>query len=351
MRYVTLNVKNPGGLSPSAAATATIAGKACTTGGTFGYLSESTITTEASGKVASLNIREGSAVTDGMVVATLSSTSVQNSVSDSRLSLQDAELSYQNTLEQLDDYTITAPISGTVVTKNIKVGDNLDATNGQTELAVIYDLSYLSFDMSLDELDVSEVAVGQKVNIDCEALEGVEITGTITKVSVAGTTSNGVTTYPVTVQIADPPDGLLPGINVNATIVVDEAEDVIAVPVAAVQRGNVVYVKDSSAKNTENTMVSGQALPDGWKKVEVETGLSDDSYIEITSGLSEDDIVYVPQIVRESSQENGNMSMPGGGFGGGGMPSGGGGMPSGGGGMPSGGGGGGGRPNGGGGMP
>lgn len=346
VRYVTLNVKNPGGLSTSSAATATISGKACTTGGTFDYLSESSITAETSGKIASLNIREGSAVTDGMTVATLSSTSIQNSVSDSRLSLQDAQLSYQNTVDQLDDYTITAPISGTVVTKNIKVGDNLDATNGQTELAVIYDLSYLSFDMSLDELDVSEVAVGQEVNITCDALEGTQISGEITKVSVAGTTSNGVTTYPVTVQIANPPDGLLPGMNVDATIVVDEAEDVIAVPVAAVQRGNVVYIKDSSAKNTENIMVGGQTLPDGWREVKVETGLSDDSYIEVTSGLSEDDIVYVPQIVRESSDQN--SMMPGGDNMGGGMP---GGMPGGGGGMPSGSRGGGGMPGGGGGMP
>lgn len=255
-------------------------------------------------------------------------------------------MSYQNTVDQLDDYTITAPISGTVVTKNIKVGDNLDATNGQTELAVIYDLSYLSFDMSLDELDVSEVAVGQEVNITCDALEGTQISGEITKVSVAGTTSNGVTTYPVTVQIANPPDGLLPGMNVDATIVVDEAEDVIAVPVAAVQRGNVVYIKDSSAKNTENIMVGGQTLPDGWREVKVETGLSDDSYIEVTSGLSEDDIVYVPQIVRESSDQN--SMMPGGDNMGGGMP---GGMPGGGGGMPSGSRGGGGMPGGGGGMP
>lgn len=78
----------------------------------------------------------------------------------------------------------------------------------------------------------------------------------------------------------------------------------------------------------------------------METGLSDDSYIEVTSGLSEDDIVYVPQIVRESSDQN--SMMPGGDNMGGGMP---GGMPGGGGGMPSGSRGGGGMPGGGGGMP
>ena len=167
----------------------------------------------------------------------------------------------------------------------------------------------------------------------------------VTKVSVAGTTSNGVTTYPVTVQIDNPPDGLLPGMNVDAVIVVDEAENAVAVPVSAVQRGNIVYVKDDSATNTDGTMVNGTLLPDGWRAVEVETGLSDENYIEITSGIAEGDIVYVPETVRESSGEEGEMGMMPGGDMGGGMPSGdmgGGGMPAGGGGggMPSGGGGG-----------
>ncbi len=144
-------------------------------------------------------------------------------------------------------------------------------------------------------------------------------------------------------QIDDIPDGLLPGMNVDATIVLSEAADALAVPVAAVQRGNTVYVKDSSAKNTDNTMVNGTALPDGWRAVEVETGLSNDDYIEITSGLSEGDVVYVPQIQIASSSDD--MMMPGGDMGGGpgsdmsGGPGGGGGAPGGGGGAPGGGGG------------
>ena len=152
-----------------------------------------------------------------------------------------------------------------------------------------------------------------------------------------------MTTYPVTVQIDNPPEGLLPGMNVDATIVVDEAADAVAVPIAAVQRGNTVYVKDDSAKNTENAMVGGVLLPDGWRAVEVETGLSDDSYIEITSGIEPGDIVYVPEVQRDSSGDDFGM-MPGGDMGGmGGMPSGGG-MAGGRGGMPGGPGGGGGMP-------
>ena len=344
VKYVTIRVNNPGGLSTSSAATATVNGVACNQGAAFTYLSESTITAEASGTVTSLLVKEGAQVSNGTVIARLSSTATQNQVSNSKLSLEQQQLSYQNTVDKLDDYTITAPIDGTIITKNIKVGDTLDTTNGQTTMAVIYDLSYLTFDISLDELDVNKVAVGQTVNISCDSLtDAGTFEGTITKVSVAGTTSNGVTTYPVTVQIDDIPDGLLPGMNVDATIVLSEAADALAVPVAAVQRGNTVYVKDSSAKNTDGAMVNGVTLPDGWRAVEVETGLSNDDYIEITSGLSEGDVVYVPQIQIASSSDD--MMMPGGDMGGG--PGGDmGGGPGGGGGAPGGGG-----PGGGGGMP
>ena len=343
VKYVTIRVT-------SSAATATVGGVACNQGANFTCLSESTITADASGTVASLSVSEGSRVSVGSVIAKLSSTSTENQITNSKLSLEQQQLSYQNTVDKLDDYTITAPIDGTIITKNIKVGDTLDATNGQTTLAVIYDMSYLTFDISLDELDVNEVAVGQTVNITCDSLtDAGTFEGTVTKVSVAGTTSNGVTTYPVTVRIDSAPDGLLPGMNVDATIVVEESTDALTVPVAAVQRGNTVYVKDSAAKNTDNTMVGGTVLPDGWREATVETGLSDDSNIEITSGLSEGDTVYVPQVQAQSSSDD--QMMPGGDMGG--MPSGGdmGGAPSGGGGGMPGGGGGGAPGGGGGGMP
>lgn len=349
VRYVTIQVSNPGGLSTSSAASATINGVACNQGANFTYLSEFTITAGTSGKVASLSMQEGASVSAGQTVATLSSTSVENQVENSKLSLAQQQLSYQNTVNKLDDYTITAPIDGTVITKNTKVGDTLDATNGQTTLAVIYDLSYLTFDISLDELDINQVQVGQTVHIICDSLEDAGmIERMVTKVSVAGTTENGVTSYPVTVQIDNPPEDLLPGMNVDATIVVDEASNAVAVPISAVQRGNIVYVKDDSAKNTDETMVNGTLLPDGWKAVEVETGLSDDNYIEIVSGIAEGDTVYVPQVMRDTSGEESEMGMMPGGMGGmsggqmGGMPGSGGGMPSGsgGGGRPSGGGGG-----------
>ncbi|MBO5930297.1 MAG: efflux transporter periplasmic adaptor subunit, partial [Clostridia bacterium] len=99
---------------------------------------------------------------------------------------------------------------------------------------------------------------------------------------------NGVTTYPVTVEITDFDDQLLPGMNIDAEIVTSNIENALCVPVSAVNRGNTVYVKGE--KTDEN-----DRAPEGFHSVKVETGAYNDEWIEITAGLSEGDIVYVPQ--------------------------------------------------------
>lgn len=369
VRYVEITVTNPGALSTSASGAATINGIACNGGANFTYNEEFNIVAETSGDVTWV-ISKGQSVSNGTAVAKLASTDLQNQVKNSQLSLQNSELALKSTVDSLDDYQIKAPIAGTIVTKNTKLGDSLDNTNGQNTLAVIYDMSALTFDIALDELDVKQVSVGQKVDVTVDALDGEEFTGYITNISVAGTTNNGATTYPVTVQIDNPPENLYPGMNVDASIIVEEANAVIAVPVAAVQRGDTVYVKDTAGssknektksqaaekqntddKHTEDAKTAEKdadtppmnTVPDGYHTVTVQTGISDDNYIEITSGIAEGDIVYVPQVVRSSSNnEQGMMMMgggdmgggPGGGPGGGGPGGGPGGGGPGGGGMP-----------------
>ena len=193
-------------------------------------------------------------------------------------------------------------------------------SNYSNALCTIYDLSYLQMTLNIDELDIDNVEVGQTVNITSDAKEGQTFTGVVTKVSVVGTTSSGTTTYPVTVRI-DETDGLRPGMNVDAEIVLSSADDVLAIPSMAVNRGNTVLIT-SDSPSAVNAL--DQEAPDGYVYVQVETGVSDDSYIEITSGLQEGDTVAYLRAASSGS----DMMM-------GGMPGGGSGMPSGG---PSGGG-------------
>lgn len=376
VKYVTIEVDNPGAVQEGESVTAMVGGYACNDVGSFESAEKRTVIAEVPGDISSVWVVKGDYLLDGSTIATINSDSVDKQKKDADISLREAKLKQESAkLEQmdgddyasklksarlalddallqrdkmykeLDDYTIKAPIDGTVVSKKKKAGDKIESGGGASAaasassassssssnvLAVIYDMSSLCFELSVDELDVKKVEVGQEVEITADAVEGKTYTGIVENVSVNGTVgTNGVTTYPAKVRIQDADDKLLPGMNIDAVITVEKAENVIAVPLRAVNRGNTVYVKGNKSDDTDKA-------PEGFKTVQVETGISDDNYIEIKSGISEDDTVYVTPISGDSNQQMPGMGgMPGqGGPGGGG--SGGGGMP---GGAPGGGGG------------
>ena len=336
-RDVTISVTNPGGLSSTQTAAASVNGLGCAGNGTFTYRSESIVTAGASGTVTAVHVQEGSAVSKDTLLITLGGDNIENQLQNAADSLRTAELSMESTQEQLENYTITSPISGTIVDKQYKAGDTVEA--GRT-LCIIYDLSYLEMILNIDELDISSMAVGQPVRVTADAVDGRAFEGVVTKVSVAGTTSGGITSYPVTIRI-DETEGLLPGMNVDAEIVIEEVSDVLSVPNAAVSRGrgNISQVLVTATSPSASSALEDQDAPEGYVYVRVETGVSDDDYVQIVSGLQQGDTVaYIPQAGSSGGMMFGMMGgMPGGmpPAGGGGM---GGGMPAGGGGMPSGGG-------------
>ena len=190
---------------------------------------------------------------------------------------------------------------------NVNAGDTITRdSNSEATLAVIYDLSALTFEMSIDEMDIKSVKVGQKVEVEADAFEGQTFTGTVTNVSINGSYSNGVTNYPVTVTLDDAGE-LIPGMNVTGTILLDEAKDVLAIPADSLMRGNRVYVKDASAAEAE------PGVPAGFRAVEVKTGLISDEFVEITEGLSEGDEVYVDESSKDAGAAMMRMVPPAGG--------------------------------------
>ncbi len=321
VRYVAVEVSNPGALSVNQTGSAAVDGCASIGSAAFTYAAEENITSEVSGRVDSIRAEEGDWVNRGDLILTLTSDSVEDSVRSAADSLRNAELSLESRYDQLDNYTITSPIRGTVIDKNYKAGETSEA--GRV-LCSIYDLSYLTMTLSVDELDISDIAVGQEVSVTADAVEGRTYTGVVTKVSVAGTSSGGTTTYPVTVRI-DETEGLLPGMNVDAAITLESASDVLAVPSGALNRGNTVLVTADSPSAAGGAPVeSGEEV---YYSVPVEIGASDSNYIQIVSGLQKGDTVaYIPT----TGSGGFEMMMPGGvpGGMGGSMP--GGGMPSGG---------------------
>lgn len=292
VRYVTIEVINPGGIAAGMSGSASIGSVDCNTAGTFSVKSEGTLIADGSGTIDSLKIKEGKYLNKGDTYLVLEDATVGDSVKSSQLSVESAENQLSSAKKSLDDYRVTAPISGTVITKNAKAGDNINATYANP-LAVIYDLSKVKFRMKVDELDVLKIAVGQEVTVTADALPEVEMTGHITNISLEAITNGGVTEYPVTVEM-DEVGSLLPGMNVSARIVLEEQKNALCIPVDALMRGNVVYVKNAPEQQTgEEELADG--VPNGFHAVDVTVGISNDSEVQILSGLTETDEVYVPR--------------------------------------------------------
>ena len=291
-RTVTIAVRNAGGLTTAQAATATINGVNCIAAKCFEYQAERTLTALAAGTVTAINVPEGGAVNKDDIVLQISGEDLTEAIQSAAETLRSAELNMDNLQEAMNNYTVTSPISGTIIEKNAKAGDALTAG---ADLCTIYDLSYLVMVINVDELQVSDVSVGQSVQVTADAVPDKTYTGTVTRVSMKGSSNGGTTTYPVTVRI-DETEGLRPGMNANAEIVIAEAKNALAVPNAAIVRGGYVLVtKDSpSAANADPDMTA----PEGYVYVPVKIGVSDDDYTQIISGVTGNDTVaYDPSSV------------------------------------------------------
>lgn len=292
IRQVKIQVVNPGAITEGTQATARIGSAACAAAGSFQAKSSQTVTATGSGEVVSLQVSEGSRVSSGDVLVTLGGSSADTTLENAALSLEQAQLSLTNAADALENYTITAPISGTVIEKNFKAGDTIDSNQlsaAEGTLAVLYDMSTLTFEMLVDEQDINKIQVGQSVTITADAVEGKTFTGTVDKVNINGSTANGQTNYPITV-VLDEAGELKPGMNVSANVIVEQAGVVLCVPVDAVDRGTgrpVVTVAPPEALDEAGNV----ADPSKLEQREVTLGRNDDDNIEILDGLTEGEVV------------------------------------------------------------
>ena len=289
VRQVKIRLTNPGALTETTSATARVGTYACAAGGTLSPRLRQTITAAASGEITNLNVSVGSRVSAGTVLAAIGGESAENSLADAALAVQNAQLSLQSAQEALDSYTITSPISGTVIEKNLKAGDQLNGGDSGA-MAVIYDLSQLELQMDVSELDIGQIQPGQTVEITAEALPGQTFTGVVEKVSVNGTTTDGFTTYPVTILLSEYGD-LNPGMNVSAHIIVERSENALCVPAEAVNSDGTVLVAGEGAFAEDGVTI---ADPSKIESRPVTLGRGNQDYVEITSGLEEGETVLLP---------------------------------------------------------
>ncbi len=200
--------------------------------------------------------------------------------------LEDAE-------EALDDFNAMVGTDGVVYAEYsgaiMDVGcDEGDTISSDTDVASYADPEAVTMTVSVSQEDISDIAVGDEVNIELTAYEDEVFAGTVTGIDTSTTSGSSTVSYNVTVTFSDDVDGVFTDMTGNVTFIQKQVEDVLYVSnKTIINEGTSSYVK---VKDADGNI----------EKVEVTTGFSDGINVEITSGLSEGDTVLIEsQVVAE----------------------------------------------------
>lgn len=212
--------------------------------------------------------------------------------------VKNAWQNYQNEKSNYADRKVTAPISGTVNEINIKNGDDLSklSSGSSREVPIIIgDLGTMKAQVQVNEVDIANVSVGQKVTLTFSAIDGLSSTGKVEKIDSIGTLSSGVVTYNVIINFDTLDSKIKPEMSVSAAIITDVKQDIIIVPSGA--------IKIQNGESYVEVLNSGQTPIE----TTVKTGLSNDTETEILSGISTGDKI-VTQTINSSSSSTSSSS-------------------------------------------
>jgi len=363
VRDVEVTVTNPGSLTDETTASVSLTTnngiKLESTEYKFSYANKKSVQAATSGTFSSVNIKNNQYVNKGDVLIQVENDDLQITSKTNDLKMQDLNNQLTAAQKQLENYKVYSPIDGTISAVTAVVGDSVKS--GST-LISIRDFKKMEFTISVDELDISKVKVGQQVSITIDALTETTktpLSGEVIYKAMEGTSSNGVATYNVTIKVNET-ENLLAGMNANASIILNKAENALLLPLEAITKmGDKAFVRvvgtvdassqvqpgnrmnrtnpngqipadstasaDTKASNNSNSTNNKQG---NWSKAqgtastnsrnsvaftqnqeyyagtimkEVVLGLNSDEYAEIKSGLSEGDVVVLPPLVTNAS--------------------------------------------------
>jgi len=211
-------------------------------------------------------------------------------IAQAQAEVEKDEASLKQFEEQLSYTTITAPIDGVVLSRDVEVGDAVSSIlvlgSGATLVMTLGDTSEVYVKGKVDESDIGKVYLGQPARIRVETFKDKTFTGHVTKISPMGVEKDNVTTFEVRVSINNPGGELKAEMTANAEILLDEHHNVLMIPESAL-----LYDKDKNA-SVDIPFPSGK---DGMKKVPVTIGISNGVKTEIAAGLKQGDQVVLQQ--------------------------------------------------------
>ena len=184
--------------------------------------------------------------------------------------------------QNLDYATIVSPIDGVVLARDSEIGDAVSSIlvlgSSATSIMTIGDLSEVYVKGKVDESDIGKVYLGQPARISVESFRDQKFNGRVTKISPMGTEKDNVTTFEVRVSISNEKHILKAQMTANAEIILEEHKHVLAIP-----EGAVTYNRDKSTA----TEIPDPTNEKGFRKVAIETGISNGAKTEVIRGLTE----------------------------------------------------------------
>ena len=330
--------------------------------GTIEPVTSVDVGTQVSGVISKLYVDYNSVVKAGQVIAELDRTNLMSELSSAQASLKSAqsELDYQKTnyerykalydkgLISANDFeqarlsyvqaqqktqqqkesvkkaqtnlgyaTITSPIDGVVLSKEVEEGQTVASSfSTPTLFKIARDLTDMRVIADVDEADIGDVKEGQRVTFTVDAFPDDTFEGQVTQVRQEATTESNVVTYEVVISAPNDDLKLKPGLTANVVILTMEAKDVLAVPSKALR-----FTPREAMLNSDETITDTDAKEKVWvkegsnlKAVAVETGMTNGTLTQITKGLKPGTHVLTEvnamQVEAEGEQQNSNPFMP-----------------------------------------
>jgi HlyD family secretion protein len=190
--------------------------------------------------------------------------------------------------EQLGYTTITSPIDGIILSRDVEVGDAVSSilVLGSTATLIMTegDISEVYVKGKVDESDIGKVYMSQPARIKVESFKDKTFNGKVTKISPMGVEKDNVTTFEVRVSINNPGGELKAAMTANAEIILEEHKGVLQIP-----EGAILYDKDKKA----SVEVPDPKGKEGKRKVAVNIGISNGAKTELLGGMKEGDEVVL----------------------------------------------------------
>ena len=237
-----------------------------------------------------------------------------NDYESARLSLQQAQSLVAQRQEavnkaqtNLSYATITSPIDGVVLSKSVEEGQTVASSfSTPTLFTIVKDMTDMRVVASVDEADIGQVTVGQRVTYTVDAYPDETFEGTVTQVRNEATTENNVVTYEVVISAPNPDLKLKPGLTANVTIYTLEQSGIVSVPTKALR-----FTPTKETVGARDKIVDCNGTHKLWvregrtfKAYSVQTGITNGTRTQILSGVKEGTVVVVDMKEAASNDES-----------------------------------------------